>query len=59
LLFVLNHDSWFIACAPVVVDVLLSDWLPPNASVCTPLVPSSNSELTRTRPPGSVRYGSE
>ena len=28
-------------------------------SIWTPLEPSSNTELTRTRPPGSERYGSE
>ena len=37
---------------------LLSAWLPPNDSICTPLVPSSNTEFTRTRPPGNERYGS-
>src|SRR3712207_5133816 len=47
-----------MSCAPAFVDALLSDWLPPNVSICTPLVPSSKLELTRTRPPGSERYGS-
>ncbi len=31
--------------------------LPPNDSDCTALVPSSNSELTRTRADGRRRYG--
>jgi hypothetical protein len=56
-LFVLNQESWFIA--PTIVDVCseLSDWFPPNASACTPLVPSGKIELTRTRPAGIERYG--
>ena len=41
----------------LVVCVELSDWLPPNVRLCTPLAPSSNVELTRTLPVGMSRNG--
>ena len=48
LLFSLNHDSVFIACAVVVVMLMFIAGLPPNARFCTPDVPSANVEFTRT-----------
>jgi hypothetical protein len=54
---VLNHESWFMAPAVVVVCAVPNDGLPPKAIDRTPRVPSSKSEATSTVPLGSRRYG--
>src|SRR5262245_55023925 len=53
-----NHDNEFCSVALVERDDELSPWLPPNVRFCTPLWPSVNVDVTRTRPDGRSRYGS-
>ena len=56
-MFFVNQDSWFWNAVPMLATVVFIAGLPPNESICTPLVPSSKSEFTRTRPAGRSRYG--
>jgi hypothetical protein len=58
-LLALNQESWLLKLAFVLVERDASDWLPPKASCCSPLDPSSKLEFTSTRPEGSARNGDE
>ena len=56
LLFVLNHDSWFRSPTPSVVWRVFSDSdCRRSMRFCTPLVPSSKIEFTRTVPARHLR----
>src|SRR4029079_6851613 len=53
-----NQDSVFVKLVLTERELELKPWLPPNVRFCTPLAPSESTELTRTRPDGSCKYGS-